>query len=1096
MTQFLRLIGADTPDSYGGCCYGTPFYPDFPQEQPSADGGGVTPVEGLVCFNCPEGTQRFSSEAGLKLTRVKAFCFTRFGRSASGSASPNGRNSNEDDMIQEEARGAASAWMGLPGYLISMNDGGVGKGCFIGPDDSTVAPAPPASSGSSLAMKLGPITLEEVPEPATAAASAGASGATTPSTSENWVGFLAALRHHYLRYRAMNLTIIRPAAPLYAGACDDGLAALPLGNHTILLRVRVRERAAAAAVYCYVIVEAPPARFDAALAKQRGVPPGPKYALLKRGIAVEAGEGGVGGSASGKTTKKRPRTASADPSLTPSEATVADSTNGEDVHHTSTIPPSVTPLSPPRIVHPHEVMQATPNSDVLHLTLVLDSNSLEGLKETLAYLLNPPSLESPGDSSRFYTIMNAIAPHLLTRAGRQHDRDQASTVLPEEETRPRRGVKVRHMVHLQPESYFRQWAATAGGGSTSSATSPDVDYAAYVRSLTCGLQYDPQTAHCTVLDGRGGLSLPAHSATLHHFTAALYSRYPAFPTAQVHHHHLHLLDPVLFPFPYHSDPKTGMANDSHDDKCGDVWLYDLKWRVLPDDDEETEKSKKAKKAKNEGVGTPSKAPNTVGDHTTRRLLWDDVSTRVRCPTLDSSAALLSAALHAHLLTSTTTNATTDGSGPGDIETAEGIGFVGTGSAIPSKYRNVSGCFLQLAIPSSSGSHEQARRKRRGIVVLDWGEGSCGQLSRLLYSYHQGSHPIASSPHNRFISFLEDLEIVFISHGHADHHLGLLALLELRHQYCYSGGRASSTAKEPLVIVCPIAVYLWLWEAWGSVSPYHEILKTECVFDVLHEISSSTSPSDRSSERNRPTPHLTRRLEEWNRRGSNGDGDHSSDWASQVFTVSHPANAHGLLLRLPPSAWPVGAAEAGASNPNEEDDRPTEEERRCFLFSGDTRPCASLLEAAKDFTEASGVSGVFLLLHESTFGPGLEAEAKVKAHSTISEALRVAAAVNARHVLLHHFSQRYPKVPEIQSRHDDSTRTDGSSSSEEKRVVNFAFDGMFVDFATRLRQRSAADRFLKLSLILMEEYDSWEVSTTVRMRQGGPAATSTVIKGDA
>ncbi len=48
-----------------------------------------------------------------------------------------------------------------------------------------------------------------------------------------------------------------------------------------------------------------------------------------------------------------------------------------------------------------------------------------------------------------------------------------------------------------------------------------------------------------------------------------------------------------------------------------------------------------------------------------------------------------------------------------------------------------------------------------------------------------------------------------------------------------------------------------------------------------------------------------------------------------------------------------------------------------VFSGDTRPCAAVEEAAQ---------GATLLVHEATFEDGLEDEAVTKRHSTVSDAV--------------------------------------------------------------------------------------------------------------
>ena len=74
----------------------------------------------------------------------------------------------------------------------------------------------------------------------------------------------------------------------------------------------------------------------------------------------------------------------------------------------------------------------------------------------------------------------------------------------------------------------------------------------------------------------------------------------------------------------------------------------------------------------------------------------------------------------------------------------------------------------------------------------------------------------------------------------------------------------------------------------------------------------------------------------------------------------------------------------------------------IVFSGDTRPCASLVGAAQ---------GCTLLIHEATYEDeeDLRQLAVRNRHSTVGEALGVGEACGAHRVLLTHFSQRHPKV---------------------------------------------------------------------------------------
>ncbi|KAG5486477.1 hypothetical protein LSCM4_07409 [Leishmania orientalis] len=303
-----------------------------------------------------------------------------------------------------------------------------------------------------------------------------------------------------------------------------------------------------------------------------------------------------------------------------------------------------------------------------------------------------------------------------------------------------------------------------------------------------------------------------------------------------------------------------------------------------------------------------------------------------------------------------------------------LGFLGTGSAIPSKYRNVSGAFLELHLPAycfpggdgpaqpllhgdsahasvsaavvsgdapsaqrgrppageATGTRREgdallglhsadfsrlsrgrvtadidgsqtalssplprqpsatdSERLRRGVVILDFGEGSAGQLASLCgrargggacsqcpprcsssksplrgaVDGHQensgvrregaGDHaedtessapsahlPCAASfteckdvADARLAQFVLDIVLIFISHAHADHHLGLMSLLTLRHQYLQRDSSALPPAPK-LLVVCPTEVYAFMMDVWGGTAPYTTWLHKECVFELM------------------------------------------------------------------------------------------------------------------------------------------------------------------------------------------------------------------------------------------------------------------------
>lgn len=58
----------------------------------------------------------------------------------------------------------------------------------------------------------------------------------------------------------------------------------------------------------------------------------------------------------------------------------------------------------------------------------------------------------------------------------------------------------------------------------------------------------------------------------------------------------------------------------------------------------------------------------------------------------------------------------------------------------------------------------------------------------------------------------------------------------------------------------------------------------------------------------------------------------------------------------------------------------------------------------------------LVIHEATFEDDLQQEAVDKLHATTSEAVDVCEKMNAKFLMMNHFSSRYPKVPQIKPSH--------------------------------------------------------------------------------
>jgi len=273
-------------------------------------------------------------------------------------------------------------------------------------------------------------------------------------------------------------------------------------------------------------------------------------------------------------------------------------------------------------------------------------------------------------------------------------------------------------------------------------------------------------------------------------------------------------------------------------------------------------------------------------------------------------------------------------------------FLGTGAACPSVDRNVS----SLAVA------------REGETMLfDCGEGTQRQMMR----YGVG------------FAFRE----IFFSHYHADHMLGVTGLLRTM-------GLQDRTA--PVTLYGPRGAARVLGAAVSL-----GIERSKFPVEIVE-----VQPGDRLER----------------------DG-----YALEAFPTEHRADTIGWALveheRLgrfdPARAAALGVPEGplwGKIHKGESVELPdgrvvspaelvgAPRAGRRVVYSGDTRPCATLIEAAR---------GADLLVHEATFaGEELE-RAKETGHSTAAEAAMVAREAGVRRLVLTHISPRYTRdAPEL------------------------------------------------------------------------------------
>jgi ribonuclease Z len=272
-------------------------------------------------------------------------------------------------------------------------------------------------------------------------------------------------------------------------------------------------------------------------------------------------------------------------------------------------------------------------------------------------------------------------------------------------------------------------------------------------------------------------------------------------------------------------------------------------------------------------------------------------------------------------------------------------FLGTGAAIPSKYRNVTSILLQHGDSS---------------ILMDCGEASLGQLYKRF-----GQEETEK--------ILKSLRFVWISHIHADHHMGLASIIGAR-------SRVLGDDCEPLLIIGPrpLRKMLGLYSALEPMKfSYVEASATEV---RTEDGAGGDGPDSSAPSASGGAP------QEQDQTSTLLEAAKTSMGIKRLESVRVEHCSHAFALVLESSDFDHKASTGWK-----------------IVFSGDTRPCDQLTKAAENAT---------VLIHEATFEDTMVDEAIEKRHSTTGEAIGAGRASNSYMTFLTHFSQRYPKIPVI------------------------------------------------------------------------------------
>jgi len=232
------------------------------------------------------------------------------------------------------------------------------------------------------------------------------------------------------------------------------------------------------------------------------------------------------------------------------------------------------------------------------------------------------------------------------------------------------------------------------------------------------------------------------------------------------------------------------------------------------------------------------------------------------------------------------------------------------------------------------------------MILDCGEGSVGQL-------HRQFGPEKAQ------DVMRKTKAVYISHSHADHHLGLINFIQHRSE----AFRREKQGVDKLYVIAP-----------GKFLPefylqYHNEFEPflDDAYQVRNEHLVLMTAKGTLQKTQILFPWVMKEMLQY-------------VGIKNIFTSRAVHCPLSYCLSL------------------------TTEDDFKLVFTGDTRPNEDLIELGRHLKTPD------LVIHEATMEHALQRDAVVKRHSTFVEAIDSSRAMGAGFTLLTHFSQRYAKVP--------------------------------------------------------------------------------------
>ncbi|ODQ82579.1 hypothetical protein BABINDRAFT_10988 [Babjeviella inositovora NRRL Y-12698] len=378
----------------------------------------------------------------------------------------------------------------------------------------------------------------------------------------------------------------------------------------------------------------------------------------------------------------------------------------------------------------------------------------------------------------------------------------------------------------------------------------------------------------------------------------------------------------------------------------------------------------------------------------------------------------------------------------DVKNEVQIITLGTGSALPSRTRNVISTLVRIPQPVSLPvTRDQLVYKS---MLLDAGEHTLGSLIR-----NYGDD---------LPNYLAELQLIYLSHLHADHHLGIMSIIKRWFLACPEGF---------LYLVCPWSYEKFVKE-WSYLEPAVDFQRIKYI--SCQDFFDMGGPSQRRSAEFVSIPfeslldHTLKNLD-------------THIPLPNVTAIGELYQAFGLASIAMCKAIHCKWAYSITLHFKDPDFK--------LSYSGDTRPNIHFAKVGR---------GSDLLLHEATLEDALIEDALSKKHSTIAEAIYTAHLMQVKKLVLTHFSQRYPELPDLTATEKSFAYLRGYLNDPEfaanpkpirrnnpRNIFSFdlgtlspslegmdylyAFDNMFIKYGRIHEQKAVAD---KLPLAFADE----------------------------